>query len=265
VITITTPDIPDGTLPAGTKRIETLVYNDINQHGEIKSTIVFMSDTDNYTNGTTFNYRPAAMHNNSYYEKLRTMVGTSTRWATADIIDTELLALEPVSKYTVSAHNRFDVLGPLSPERGKSLYMHDGWYTLMTLCPPITPDPDPVTGKVLAGTLRSDNFGISYALVDDPAVGQWSSITDIHTDVPIANYLRNYIRNMDYVMMNMFIVTSANKLYLELLNKFDAEEYFSGAATVGAKIKTIDLLVKEAEFGLAQYILNSMSTTLITT
>ena len=120
---------------SGVNRLDLLYYNSINRHGEVLSSIVYISDVMLGSEGSEFVYNPTRLLNNSVFEASMVVTGTTKSWLNATVLQTDSLLLDKNSLYSSTSYPKFNAAIDYAPKVSDDNFMYDGWYSLVSVFP----------------------------------------------------------------------------------------------------------------------------------
>jgi len=247
IIKIPTPDL-SCQYPRG-KKLDLLYYNNVNDYGEALKTLVYNSGLKDVEDTSHIIYDPNSIYNNTPIESIYTISGSSNRWSNASILSVIPSMVKNEDSYI---EPRYNIATDFSVPSENYNNMYDGWYTQTTI---VLQD---YHTKTIPGTISYYNSSLLYLDINN----DWRPLYDIISETPIYS-LPGYIGMEFTTEYDFFVTTKTLGLYKKLLdNKLDGE-WATRISAIAPKLRSILSNVEIADYATAQYLLNSMSISLL--
>lgn len=238
------------------KVVDIILYNSVNRYGEKLTSMVFISGPRDADDTSYVKYNPQSLLKNNDFERgIVISDDENYRWLNKDILNTDNTLLKNTSFKISNPYARFDTTINYAPEVLPNKYMYDGWYTFMTLQPQKWSTSET---SLPVGTLR---LSATNALEYKYANGDWRSMNNIESEVPITNYL--FYGNNPFITMDALILLKINTLYHDTILKKLSSDWFSGVTQIKPKITMLYNAWVDRSFFKAQHILNSVNISLL--
>jgi len=242
-------------------KLDLLFYNNINRYGEILTSLIYNSGVKDSNNIDLIIYNPNKLFLNTDYELGYVLTGTSNRWKNNNLILNGLTNFKDNSiTADHSAYSRFNVLTDYAIPYINGDYGYDGWYTLCSVVLPPLPTNSPA---IFEGGFRHSNGTAQYANITGPSTEyHWNDLQNIMTDIDIYNFIHGgrYELYLSYNFVSTVKINSLNKTLLD--NKLD-NAWFKKVNILNPKLRTLETAIEFADYGKAQYIINSVSNSLL--
>jgi len=245
-------------------KLDLLYYSNINRLGEVLTSLVYNSGIRDIADTSNIVYDPNKLYRNTSFEKTYEISDPTNTWRNADIATTDLILVKDKSYNASNSYESYDVATDFAVIKENGSHMYDGWYTIFSYALTQLADDAAVPAGTMRVNLDADPL-VEYATIDNPvSSANWSPLNVIsNTTIPIYNIINTAISD-ESKKEDFFIYTKTLSLYKHLLDSKLDNDWFDKIDALAPKMKTLEFAVETQNLPVAQTIINTLSSSLLT-